>query len=206
MFALLFVLASLYAFFDVIVVIGFVASILAGLATGAGALPALFFKSVPARLFNTLLGGAAGVMLAATAFSLIVPAIRYGNTMWAGKGVFAVAAGMLIGALFLDMTDRKLPHLRFVDIDKERSMSLRKIWLFIIAITIHNFPEGLAVGVSFGAGDMHNGVTLALALQDIPEGLAVALSLVELGYSRGKALLFAVFGFHALFSKEKGED
>lgn len=147
-------------------------------------------------------------MLAATAFSLIVPAIRYGNTMWAGKGVFAVAAGMLIGSLFLDMTDRKLPHLSFVDIDKERSMSLRKIWLFIIAITIHNFPEGLAVGVSFGAGDMHNGVTLALAvaLQDIPEGLAVALSLVELGYSRGKALLFAVFGFHTLFSKEKGED
>lgn len=193
-----------YAFFDVIVVIGFVASILAGLATGAGALPALFFKSVPARLFNTLLGGAAGVMLAATAFSLIVPAIRYGNTMWAGKGVFAVAAGMLIGALFLDMTDRKLPHLRFVDIDKERSMSLRKIWLFIIAITIHNFPEGLAVGVSFGAGDMHNGVTLALAtaLQNIPEGLAVALPLVGLGYSRGKALLFAVLGFHALFSNQ----
>lgn len=184
------IFGSLYLIFGEIVVIGFLASILAGLATGAGALPALFFKDISKNLFNSMLGGAAGVMLAATAFSLLVPGINYGNQLWPGKGLWIVSLGMLIGAFFLHYADRQLPHIRFDSIADTHLNSLKKIWLFIIAITIHNFPEGMSVGVSFGSGDIKNGIVLAtaIALQNIPEGLAVALPLVGLGYNKWKAV------------------
>lgn len=187
------ILAFLYFFINPIVAYGSLASILAGLATGLGALPALFFKEVKQRTLYIMLGGAAGVMLAATAFSLVVPGIQYGNQIWPGKGIFVVAIGMLVGALFLELADRYLPHSHFTEQSSELVGSLRKIWLFITAITLHNLPEGMAVGVSFGSGDWHNGLGIAFAigLQNIPEGLAVALPLVGLGYSRKQALLIA---------------
>jgi len=180
----------LYLVFDKLVVIGFFASILAGLATGVGALPAIFFKNISDRIFNSLLGAAAGVMLAATAFSLLVPGIDYGNQIWPGNGLWAVSIGMLLGAIFLHFADQKLPHLHFDSIAENNKDSLQKIWLFILAITIHNFPEGMTVGVSFGSGDMKNGIVLAIAiaLQNIPEGLAVALPLVGLGFNKWKAV------------------
>jgi ZIP family zinc transporter len=186
----LLVFGSLYVLFGKIVVIGFFASVLAGLATGAGALPALFFKNISNNLFNSLLGAAAGVMLAATAFSLLVPGIAYGNQVWPDKGIYVISLGMLIGAVFLHYADRQLPHVHFDAITDTRLHSLKKIWLFIIAITIHNFPEGMSVGVSFGSGDLKNGIVLAIAiaLQNIPEGLAVALPLVGLGYNKWKAV------------------
>lgn len=184
------IFGTLYLLFGQIVVIGFLASILAGLATGVGALPALFFKNISNNVFNAMLGAAAGVMLAATAFSLLVPGISYGNDIWPGKGIYVISAGMLIGALFLHYADRQLPHVHFDSVSDTQLNSLKKIWLFIIAITIHNFPEGMSVGVSFGSGDMKNGVVLAIAiaLQNIPEGLAVALPLVGLGYNRWRAI------------------
>jgi zinc transporter, ZIP family len=184
------VFGGLYLIFGKIVVIGFVASILAGLATGAGALPALFFKNISRNLFNSMLGAAAGVMLAATAFSLLVPGMAYGNAIWPGKGIYVVSLGMLIGAAFLHYADRQLPHVHFDSISDVHLTSLKKVWLFIIAITIHNFPEGMSVGVSFGSGEMKNGIVLAIAiaLQNIPEGLAVALPLVGLGYNKWKAV------------------
>ncbi|MGD7035097.1 ZIP family metal transporter [Methylotuvimicrobium buryatense] len=184
------VFGSLYLIFGKIVVIGFLASILAGLATGVGALPALFFTEISRNLFNSLLGAAAGVMLAATAFSLLVPSIDYGNQIWPGNGLWVTSLGMITGALFLHFADRKLPHIHFDSIADQHLNSLNKIWLFIIAITIHNFPEGMSVGVSFGSGDMKNGIILAtaIALQNIPEGLAVALPLVGLGYNKWKAV------------------
>lgn len=184
------VFGLLYLLFGYIVVLGFLASILAGLATGIGALPALWFKNISDNLFNSLLGGAAGVMLAATAFSLLVPGLEYGNQMWAGKGIYIVSAGIIIGALFLHYADKQLPHIHFDSISDTQLHSLKKIWLFIVAITIHNFPEGMSVGVSFGSGDLKNGVILAgaIALQNIPEGLAVALPLVGLGYNKWKAV------------------
>ncbi len=184
------VFGSLYLIFGKIVVIGFLASILAGLATGAGALPALFFKDISNNLFNSMLGAAAGVMLAATAFSLLVPGITYGNAIWPGKGIYVVSLGMLIGAAFLHYADKQLPHVHFDSISDTQLNSLKKVWLFIIAITIHNFPEGMSVGVSFGSGEMKNGVVLAIAiaLQNIPEGLAVALPLVGLGYNKWRAV------------------
>lgn len=169
---------------------GFLASLLAGLATGVGSLPALFFKEVPDHLMNTLLGGAAGVMLAATSFSLIVPGIEHGNHLWPGYGVYVVAFGILLGAFCLDQVDRFLPHEHFIIGHEGPSSKLKKIWLFIIAITIHNFPEGLAVGVGFGSEDIAKGTSLAIGigLQNIPEGLAVALPLLGIGYSRLKAI------------------
>jgi ZIP family zinc transporter len=184
------VFGSLYLFFGSIAAIGLLASILAGLATGLGALPAAFFKEVSNNVFNGLLGGAAGVMLAATSFSLLLPGIEYGNELWLDKGLWVVAAGMLFGALFLHLADSKLPHIHFNGDLSNHTESLQKIWLFIFAITIHNFPEGMSVGVSFGSGDMHNGIVLAIAiaLQNIPEGLAVALPLVALGYNKWKAV------------------
>ncbi|MDD1620607.1 MAG: ZIP family metal transporter [Methylococcaceae bacterium] len=181
---------GLYLIFDKIVVIGFFASILAGMATGIGALPALFCKNISRGLFNSLLGAAAGVMLAATAFSLLVPGIDYGEQFWPGKGLWVVSVGMLLGAMFLHFADERLPHLHFDSVDDASLNSLQKISLFIIAITIHNFPEGMSVGVSFGSGDMNNGLVLAIAiaLQNLPEGLAVALPLVGLGYNKWKAV------------------
>jgi ZIP family zinc transporter len=129
-------------------------------------------------------------MLAATAFSLLVPGIEFGNEIWPDKGLWIVAIGMLVGAVFLHLADRKLPHLHFGSEFGAQVDSLQKISLFIVAITIHNFPEGMSVGVSFGTGDMHNGIVLAIAvaLQNIPEGLAVALPLVALGYNKWKSV------------------
>lgn len=187
------VFGMLYLFFGKVVVIGFIASIIAGLGTGIGALPVLWFKKVSNDLFNSLLGGAAGVMLAATAFSLLVPGLQHGNMLWPGKGIYVISLGMIIGALFLHYADKQLPHIHFDSPSDTQLTSFNKIWLFIMAITIHNFPEGMSVGVSFGAEDIKNGFVLssAILLQNIPEGLAVALPLVGLGYNKWKAVAIA---------------
>jgi ZIP family zinc transporter len=177
-----------------IITMGIIASTLAGLATGVGALPAFFFKNVSDKILNTMLGGAAGVMLAATSFSLIVPGIEHGNQVWPGFGVYIVVFGMLFGAVFLDRIDKWLPHEHFVLGHEGPSSSLKRIWLFVIAITIHNFPEGLAVGVGFGTGDVGAGTSLAMGigLQNMPEGLAVAMPLIGLGYNRYRAVGIAL--------------
>jgi ZIP family zinc transporter len=190
----LFLVGLAYAYISKVVLMGMMASLLAGLATGLGALPTLYFKEISEKLLNVMLGGAAGVMLAATAFSLIVPGIDYGNLMWPGKGIYVMASGMLFGILFLHYADLWFPHDHSVlQMSETKRRSMRKIWLFVIAITIHNFPEGLAVGVSFGAEDWRNGLILAIAigLQNMPEGLAVALPLAALGYDRYKAVRVA---------------
>jgi ZIP family zinc transporter len=173
-----------------LIAIGFLASLAAGLATGVGALPALVLRRVTDRTMDILLGGAAGVMLAATSFSLIVPGIEAGDRIWPGWGVWVVVIGMAVGAVFLDRADKWLPHEHFIKGHEGPSSRLRKIWLFIIAITIHNFPEGLAVGVGFGSGDFGAATSLAIGigLQNMPEGLAVALPLMSEGYSRWKAI------------------
>ncbi len=168
---------------------GIAGSTLAGLATGLGAIPVLFpsLHSLSHRVKDELLGFAAGVMLAATAFSLLVPSIDRG-----GPGM--AISGVLAGALLLDLLDRVIPHEHFEKGREGPASKLRKIWLFVLAITLHNFPEGLAVGVSFGSQNIADGITVALAigLQNIPEGLAVAISLLSAGYSRKRAFLYAL--------------
>lgn len=161
------------------IALGTLASLGAGLATVLGALPLLFFRPSE-RVLNALLGGSAGVMLAATAYSLVVPALKAG-------GPVALTVGLILGAAFVHVVDKIVPHEHFGVLGREGMdvARLRRIWLFVLAITIHNFPEGLAVGVGFGGGDRAAGLILAIAigLQNIPEGLAVAAPLLRLGYS-----------------------
>jgi ZIP family zinc transporter len=181
--------AIVLLFVDRVLAIGVLASLLAGLATGLGALPVLWFKSIEPKTLRILLAAAAGVMLAATSFSLLNPGLAASQSVWGGAGIYVMALGILLGAFFLILTDRWLPYHHFIDQD-ERFDSKRKVWLFIIAVALHNFPEGWAVGVAYGAGDPANGLSLALAigLQNIPEGLAVALPLIGLGGSSRNAI------------------
>lgn len=165
--------------------LGSVASLLAGLATGAGALPVIFTRKVSDKLLDVMLGFSAGVMLAATSFSLIIPSIDLG-------GLWIAVLGILLGAVVLHLLDRSIPHFHPMRGAEGPSSRLPRVWLFVLAITIHNFPEGLAVGVSFGGGDLAAGfvIALAIALQNMPEGLAVALPLLREGYSRGRSLWY----------------
>ncbi len=166
---------------------GLLGSLLAGLATGVGALPVFLFRSVSHRLLDTLLGFAAGVMLAATSFSLVVPAIEMG-------GLWITSLGMIAGGIFLSLADRIVPHFHEATGFEGLSSNMKKVWLFILAITIHNFPEGLAVGVGFGGGDLKKGMALAIGIgiQNMPEGLAVAFPLLRERCSRTKAFLIAL--------------
>lgn len=166
--------------------VGFIASFIAGLATGAGALPVFLFKKIADSILDVLLGFAAGVMLAATAFSLLVPAIDLGGPL-----ISAVSLGA--GALVIHFIDRFVPHLHPVAGVEGPPSKLSRVWLMIIAITIHNFPEGLAVGVSFGTGDVTAGLIIATAigLQNMPEGLAVALPLLREKYGVFKSIGYA---------------
>jgi ZIP family zinc transporter len=169
-----------------IIWVGFTASMLAGLATGAGALPIYLGKQFSDDTMDIMLGFAAGVMLAATAFSLLVPSINLG-------GPLTAVLGLMIGTVTIHFIDQFIPHFHPVAGPEGPPSKLSKLWLFIIAITIHNFPEGLAVGVSFGAGDIAAGfvVATAIGLQNAPEGLAVALPLLRERYSKAKALGYA---------------
>lgn len=176
-----------------VVLVGIITSILAGLSTGIGAIPVFFTRNVSNKTLDTMLGFAAGVMLAATSFSLVIPAVEAGGGGFRGAGITLV--GILLGGIFLDFTDKHSPHMHLLDKREEGNTSaLAKTWLFIIAITIHNFPEGLAVGVGFGGGNVANGLSIALgiSLQNLPEGLAVALALIREKYSTKKAFLIAM--------------
>jgi ZIP family zinc transporter len=168
------------------IVWGLVASLLAGCATGVGALPILFFKDVSDRLLDVMLGFAAGVMLAASSFSLLIPALELSN-------IWTVAIGFSLGALIIHVIDKYTPHTHMWKGAEGPDSKLSGLMLMVIAITIHNFPEGLAVGVSFGGGDVARGtlVALAIGLQNMPEGLAVAFPLVREGYSRSRSLMVA---------------
>jgi len=166
--------------------LGFGASLAAGLATGVGSLPVFLLVRPSDKVMDAMLGFAAGVMLAATAFSLIVPAIDEG-------GIWVTVGGLALGVAFLELMDRSIPHMHFISGPEGPPSNLRRIWLLVLAITIHNLPEGLSVGVSFGTEDIGAGTVLALAigLQNMPEGLAVALPLVREGYTRGRAVWYA---------------
>jgi zinc transporter, ZIP family len=184
--------------------IGLFASLAAGLATGIGSLPIFFTKNISKKLLDSLLGVAAGVMLAATSFSLIIPAIEKGGG--GVKGATITLVGILSGGIFLDVVDKFFPDSNLLanamDEVKNKnsgwlklSPAMKRVWLFIIAITVHNFPEGLAVGVGFGDGDIVNGLSIAIGigLQNMPEGLAVALPLLREGYKPSKAFTVALF-------------
>lgn len=170
-----------------LILAGSLASLIAGLATAIGALLIFFVRKVSDRFLDASLGFAAGVMLAATSFSLLIPAIEIG-------GVTKTVIGIVLGTLFLIYAENFTPHLHQVAGIKGPATHLSKLWLFILAITIHNFPEGMAVGVGFGAGDIRAGTALAIGigLQNMPEGLAVALPLLREKSTRAKAFTIAL--------------
>ena len=196
---------------NTVILYGAIASLAAGLATGVGALPLLLIRRVSDKALDAMLGFAAGVMLAATSFSLVVPAIDAGieGLGWSPLvAVGMVVAGIMAGGVFLDRNDKWIPHEHAIMGREGPSSSLRKTWLFVLAITIHNFPEGLAVGVGYGGAAyldpvadagryweaIHNGTSLAvgIGLQNMPEGLAVAVALLREKFTLPKALLIAL--------------
>jgi ZIP family zinc transporter len=163
----------------------------AGLAaTTFGALPAVFLKSLKAQHEDAMLG---------MAFSLLLPGIEAGTqlTGHALKGAGLVVLGMGLGVLLMLGLDAFTPH----EHDKTGPCGpgherCQRVWLFVMAVAIHNLPEGMAVGVGFAQGDMSVGLPLAtaIALQDIPEGLAVAMTLRAIGTPGWKAVGIAALG------------
>ncbi len=165
------------------------------LATALGALPALFLSSVPQKIEDTMLGLAAGMMLAASAFSLLLPGLEAGREIL-GSGMAAAAVvvfGMALGVALMLGLDAFTPHEHPSGPCGPGYERCSRVWLFVLAIALHNLPEGMAVGVGFAQGDMSVGLPLAgaIALQDIPEGLAVTLALRAAGFQVLRAILIA---------------
>lgn len=180
-----------------IIWIGVLASLGAGLMTGVGAIPVLFGHSMSKRTNDMLLGFAAGVMISASYFSLILPGLDAADELYGSvlASALIAGAGLALGAIAVAVLNNTLPHEHFITgPDGADAGALAKIWLFIIAITIHNFPEGMAVGIGFGGGNVTNGMSLAtgIGLQNAPEGLAVAVALRGQGYSRWKSFGLAL--------------
>lgn len=169
-------------------------------ATAVGAFLAIGLRDISTRTQDCMLGFAAGMMLAASAFSLILPGLEAGRELF-GNGPAAaltVVVGLGLGVLLMLGLDYFTPH------EHQSTGSygpecerLNRVWLFVLAIALHNIPEGMAIGVSFANGDLSVGLplTAAISIQDIPEGLAVALALRTTGLSAlASALVAAASG------------
>lgn len=166
-------------------------------ATALGAIMAVVFRNITQRTQDIMLGFAAGMMLAASSFSLILPGLAAARDI-TGNGALAAAtvvAGLGLGVLLMLGLEKFTPHEHeSVGRQGPNAERINRVWLFVLAITLHNLPEGMAIGVSFAGGDMNVGLPLtsAIAIQDIPEGLAIALALRTIGLSPLKAMLIAV--------------
>ncbi|GKS88261.1 ZIP family metal transporter [Acidovorax sp. SUPP2539] len=163
--------------------------LMAAAATALGTLPVLLSQKFSQRTHDTMLGFGAGVMLAASAFSLVIPALAAAKSQgagpWGAGGI--VGAGILGGALLLLLIDRAVPHEHFVKgLEGPQARAIKRAWLFVLAITLHNLPEGLAIGVAFAGPDGVGAKALAagISIQDVPEGMVVALALRGVGYGR----------------------
>lgn len=168
-----------------------------GGATAFGALIGFFIKK-PSHKFNDMvLSFAAGIMLAAAVIGLIIPSLEHYDNKFLSVGV--CIAGIFAGALFLNLVDKLVPHLHKmtgVDIEKhpDKTAKLNKVLLFVIAIAIHNLPEGIAAGVGFGTGNTSQALTVAagIALQNIPEGMIIISPMLASGMGKRKTLLIAL--------------
>jgi len=155
-----------------------------------------FFVKHPSHKFNDIvLSFAAGVMLAAAVIGLILPSLEYGGK-WS---ILITVIGILCGAVGLNLIDKLVPHLhKMTGLDQERhpdkTAQLNKVLLFVIAIAIHNLPEGIAAGVSFGTGDTSQALSVAggIALQNIPEGMVIIAPMIAAGMSKKRTFFIAL--------------
>ena len=164
-----------------------------GGATIFGTVLGFLFKKITHRFSDIVLSFAAGVMLFAAVLGLIVPSIDYGGKY----GIIITLAGIFTGAFGLNLIDKLVPHLhKLVGTDNEiheNNANLSKVLLFVIAIAIHNLPEGIAAGVGFGSGDTSQALIIAggIALQNIPEGMVIIGPMLAAGVKPGKTFLCA---------------
>ena len=164
-----------------------------GGATVIGALIGFIFKNLTHKFSDIVLSFAAGVMLAAAVLGLILPAVDYGGD-W---GLLITVAGIFAGALCLNFIDKLVPHLHKLigtDTESHHNANLNKILLFVLAIAIHNLPEGIAAGVGFGSGNQAQALVIAggIALQNIPEGMVIIGPMLAAGVSKKKTFFCAL--------------
>ena len=164
-----------------------------GGATVIGALIGFIFKKISHKFSDIVLSFAAGVMLAAAVLGLIVPSLEYGGKY----GILITVAGIFAGAVCLNLIDKLVPHLhKIVGVEPEshHNANLNKVLLFVLAIAIHNLPEGIAAGVGFGSGDTTQALIIAggIALQNIPEGMVIIAPMLAAGISPRKTFIFAM--------------
>ena len=165
-----------------------------GGATIFGSILGFAFKKVSHRFSDIVLAFAAGVMLAAAVLGLILPSLEYGGKY----GLIVTVAGIFTGAICLSLIDKLVPHLHKIvgaDLEEhEGNGSLSKVLLFVTAIAIHNLPEGIAAGVSFGSGNTSEALLIAggIALQNIPEGMVIIGPMLAAGVSPKRTLLCAM--------------
>ena len=165
-----------------------------GSATIFGTVLGFVFKNISHKFSDIVLSFAAGVMLAAAVIGLILPSLEYGGKL----GIFYAVTGVFAGALCVNLFDRLVPHLhRLSGADQEThpadSGKLNKVLLFVTAIAIHNLPEGIAAGVSFGSGNTAEALTVAggIALQNIPEGMVIIGPMLAAGMRPRRTFLIA---------------
>lgn len=170
-----------------------------GTASLIGALIGFAFKKISHRVSDIFLSFAAGIMLSAAMLGLIVPSLEFGGKF----PLLTSIAGIFCGALCVNIVDKAVPHLhKITGTDTEAhpkdNEKLSKVLLFVVAIAIHNLPEGIAAGVGFGTENTAEALTIAggIALQNIPEGMVIIAPMLSVGISRGRVLLIAaVTGF-----------
>ena len=166
-----------------------------GGATVIGALLGFIFKNTSHKQNDIILSFAAGVMLAAAVIGLIIPSLERGGKF----SIIITVLGILSGAVCLNLADKLVPHLHKIsgtDTEKhpERNERLGRVMLFVMAIAIHNLPEGIAAGVSFGTGNVAHALTVAggIALQNIPEGMVIIAPMIAAGVSKKRTFIIAL--------------
>ena len=160
-----------------------------GGATIFGSLLGFIFKNISKKFSNVILSFAAGVMLAASVIGLVLPSLEYGGSF----ALPVTVAGIFAGALCVNWLDKLVPKLqRFAN--TESSEQLNSVLLFVMAIALHNLPEGIAAGVGFGTGNIKDALTVAggIALQNLPEGMIIIAPMLSAGISPIRTLLCAV--------------
>lgn len=171
-------------------------ALIAGFATGLGALPIYFRIQYSPKTLNVGLGFSAGIMLVASFLSLIIPGIEEARIYYPPTlALPVVLLGLLMGYFFIIAIHEVLPHEHlFKNNDVIHQRTFSRVNLIILAICLHNIPEGLAVGVGFGTDNPSAGMTLAMAIaiQNLPEGLVVAIGLLSEGASKNRAFLIAL--------------